>query len=39
MCDQVGAAAGFFFFGLAAFGSATGSVPRSIEVNRPAVKV
>ena len=36
--DQV--AAGFFFaFGLAAFGCATGSGPRSIDVRRPAVKV
>jgi hypothetical protein len=33
-------AAGFFFaLGLAVFGSATGSGPRSIEVSRPAVKV
>ena len=38
-CDQVGAGAGFFFLGLTAFGSATGSAPRSIEVSRPAVKV
>jgi len=37
-CDQV--AAGFFLaFGLAVFGSATGSDPRSIDVSRPAVKV
>ena len=34
--DQVAAG---FFFGLAVFGSATGSDPRSIEVSRPAVKV
>ena len=33
-------AAGFFFaFGLATFGGATGSGPRSTELRRPAVKV
>jgi hypothetical protein len=36
-CDQV--AAGFFFFGLAVFGSAAGSDPRSIDVSRPLVNV
>jgi hypothetical protein len=32
-------AAGFFGFGLAALGCATGSGPRSIDDRRPAVKV
>ena len=35
--NQVGV--GFFFFGFALFGSATGSDPRSIDVRRPLVKV